>query len=107
MTFADRFRGLTPGGAPFTAAWKQLAATRRDEFQAAQHDYIKKTHFDPLVKKIISEDGLNVLTRSHSLQDVIWSTAVQHGPGNSIPHRALAKVSLRPACRFVREIILI
>jgi LysM repeat protein len=94
--FADKFRGLTPGGPQFTAAWKQLAKTNGDEFQAAQHDYIKQTHFDPLVKKIINEDGLNVLTRSHALQDVIWSTAVQHGPGNSIPHRALANVKLGP-----------
>lgn len=94
--FADKFRGLTPGSAPFTAAWKQLAATARDAFQAVQHDYIKKTHFDPFVKKIIADDGLNVLTRSHALQDVIWSTAVQHGPANSIAHRALARVQSRP-----------
>jgi LysM repeat protein len=94
--FAAKFRGLTPGGAEFTAAWKQLAKTQGGEFQAAQHDYIKQTHFDPFVKKIINEDGLNVLTRSHALQDVIWSTAVQHGPGNSIAHRALANVRLGP-----------
>jgi len=94
--FADSFAGLTPGGKDFTAAWKQLASTRREEFQSSQHDYIKKTHFDPLVQKIINDDGLNVLTRSHALQDVIWSTAVQHGPKNNIVHRALAKVSERP-----------
>src|SRR5205085_3396994 len=75
---------------------KQIAASNPEEFQASQHDFIKKTHFDPLVQKIINEDGLNVLTRSHTLQDVIWSTAVQHGPGNSIPHRALANVRSRP-----------
>jgi hypothetical protein len=45
---------------------------------------------------MIAEDGLNVLTRSHALQDVIWSTAVQHGPGTNVPHVALANVKSRP-----------
>ncbi|HWS54049.1 MAG TPA: LysM peptidoglycan-binding domain-containing protein [Pyrinomonadaceae bacterium] len=94
--FRDQFRNLTPGGSDFSAVWKRLAAAQPEQFQSAQHDYIKKTHFDPLVQKIINEDGLNVLTRSGALQDVIWSTAVQHGPANSIPHRALAALGARP-----------
>ena len=94
--FAARFAGLTPGSPQFTAVWKQLAQTNLDEFQAAQHDFIKKTHFDPLVKKIMDEDGVNVLTRSNALQDVIWSTAVQHGPGSNVPHAALANIRTRP-----------
>ncbi|MCA1632330.1 MAG: LysM peptidoglycan-binding domain-containing protein [Acidobacteria bacterium] len=94
--FRDNFSGLIPGSAGFTAEWKRLAATHPNDFQSSQHDFIKKTHFDPLVQKIIDEDGLNVLTRSHTLQDVIWSTAVQHGPGNNIPHRALATLSVGP-----------
>jgi murein DD-endopeptidase MepM/ murein hydrolase activator NlpD len=94
--FRDKFAGLVPGSAQFTAAWKQLAQTNRDEFQASQHDYIKKTHFDPLVKKIIDENGVNVLTCSHALQDVIWSTAVQHGPGTNVPGVALRNIGTRP-----------
>ncbi|HEX7956549.1 MAG TPA: hypothetical protein VF508_06385, partial [Pyrinomonadaceae bacterium] len=94
--FRAKFAGLVPGTAQFTAVWKQLAQSDREQFQAAQHDYIKKTHFDPLVQKMIAEDGLNVLTRSHALQDVIWSTAVQHGPGTNVPHVALANVKSRP-----------
>ena len=94
--FRDRFAGLTPGTAQFTAVWKQLAQSDRDEFQSSQHDFIKKTHFDPLVGKIVNEDGVNVLTRSHALQDVIWSTAVQHGPGTNVPHIALANTRTRP-----------
>jgi LysM repeat protein len=94
--FRDRFIGLTPGAAEFSAVWKEIATARRDEFQNSQHDFIKRTHFDPLVQKIISEDGLSVLTRSHTLQDVIWSTAVQHGPGNDVVHRALRTLSIGP-----------
>lgn len=94
--FADRFAGLTPGSAPFTAAWKALAASDREAFQAAQHEYIKRTHFDRLVQKLHDEDGIDVLAHSHALQDVIWSTAVQHGGGSKVPHNALAKVDLEP-----------
>lgn len=94
FTFRDRFLGLTAGTDEFTSVWKAIAAKSRDEFQNSQHDFIKKTHFDPLTQKIISEDGLNVLTRSRTLQDVIWSTAVQHGPGNDVVHRALTTISI-------------
>lgn len=94
--FRDKFANLAPGDSQFSAAWKQLAASRPEEFQSSQHDFIKKTHFDPLVQKIINQDGLNVLTRSHALQDVIWSTSVQHGPGSGIPHRALTTLGARP-----------
>ncbi|HEX8354201.1 MAG TPA: LysM peptidoglycan-binding domain-containing protein [Pyrinomonadaceae bacterium] len=94
--FRDKFAGLTPGTPPFTAVWKQLAQSCRAEFQSSQHDFIKRTHFDPLVNKIVNEDGVNVLTCSHALQDVIWSTAVQHGPGTNVPHAALARISSRP-----------
>lgn len=94
--FRAKFAGLVPGSAQFTAAWKQLAQTNKDEFQASQHDYIKKTHFDPLVNKIIKENQVNVLTCSHALQDVIWSTAVQHGPGTNVPSVALRNIKTRP-----------
>jgi LysM repeat protein len=92
--FRAAFANLTPATAEFTAAWKQLAATRTVEFQAAQHEYIKRTHYDVLVKKILVENGVDVTTRSHAVQDAIWSTAVQHGPNSSIPGRALAAVKV-------------
>jgi hypothetical protein len=95
--FADRFAGLAPGSAQFTAAWKALATSDPAAFQAAQHEFIKRTHFDLLVRKLLDEDGLDVLTRSHALQDVIWSTAVQHGGGSTIPSKALANVDVPPA----------
>jgi LysM repeat protein len=94
--FRRHFEGLTPGSAPFTNAWKDLANTRRDEFQAAQHEFIKRTHFDVLVRKILQDDRVNIAERSLTLQDVIWSCAVQHGPSSSIPHRAIGSVGVRP-----------
>src|SRR5688500_6608795 len=75
----DTFASCAAVSAEFAAVWKALAPSRRDEFHACQHEFIKKTHFDRLARKILQDDGLDVLTRSHALQDVIWSPAVQHG----------------------------
>jgi murein DD-endopeptidase MepM/ murein hydrolase activator NlpD len=87
------FQNLTAGTADFTACWKRIAANETDAFQKCQHEYIKKTHYDLLAAKILSDDGLDVNTRSRALQDVVWSTAVQHGGGTSIVHKALANVT--------------
>ena len=92
--WATDFQNLVAGTSGFTACWKRIAKNEPDAFQNAQHDFIKKTHYDLLVAKIISEDGLDVNTRCHALKDVVWSTAVQHGGANSIVHKALAKVKV-------------
>lgn len=88
------FQNLKAGTAPFTACWKRIAAEQTDAFQRAQHSFIKKSHYDLLAAKILNDDGLDVNTRSHALQDVIWSTAVQHGGATPIVHRALSNVSV-------------
>ena len=86
------FNNLTAGTAGFTACWKRIAANETDAFQKAQHAYIKKTHYDLLAAKILNDDGLDVNTRCRALQDVVWSTAVQHGGATSMVHKALANV---------------
>lgn len=88
------FQNLKAGTAPFTACWKRIAAAQTDAFQNAQHGFIKKSHYDPLAAKILKDDGLDVNTRCRALQDVIWSTAVQHGGGTPIVHRAIGNVSV-------------
>jgi murein DD-endopeptidase MepM/ murein hydrolase activator NlpD len=91
------FANLTAGTAQFTAVWKRIAAEQTDAFQKAQHAYIKKTHYDLLVAKILSDDNLDVNTRSRALQDVVWSTAVQHGGATPIVHRACTTLSCKQA----------
>jgi len=87
------FLNLTAGTSQFTAVWKRIAAEQTDDFQAAQHAYIKKTHYDLLVAKILSDDKFDVNARSSALQNVVWSTAVQHGPATPIVHRACGNIS--------------
>ncbi|MDO9103541.1 MAG: LysM peptidoglycan-binding domain-containing protein [Methylovulum sp.] len=86
------FTGLTPGSAAFTAVWKKIAAAEPVNFQNAQHEFIKTTHFDPQVAKVKSDVGLDLTTRSDAVQDVVWSTAVQHGPNSKIIQRAIASL---------------
>ena len=88
------FKGLTAGTAPFTACWKRIAAAETEAFQRAQHGFIKKSHYDLLAAKVLNDVGLDVNTRSRALQDVVWSTAVQHGGATPIVNRALANVSV-------------
>ena len=87
------FQNLSAGTAEFTACWKRIAANEPAAFQKCQHEYIKKTHYDLLAAKILNDDRLDVNTRSRALQDVVWSTAVQHGGGTSMVHKALANVT--------------
>jgi len=91
--WAKDFQNLTAGTAQFTAVWKRIAAEQTDDFQKAQHAFIKMTHYDPLAAKVLADNELDVNTRSGALRDVIWSTAVQHGPGTSIVQRACATLN--------------
>lgn len=85
----SHFLDLTPGSEEFSRQWREIARTQPSEFQASQHAYIQRTHYDPLVAKIRRDDGLDIDARSFALRNVIWSTAVQHGPGTAIVHRTL------------------
>jgi hypothetical protein len=91
--WATDFRNLTAGSADFTACWKRIAAAQTDAFQRAQHGFIKQSHYDPLAAKILAENKLDVNTRSFALQNVVWSTAVQHGGATPIVGRAIANLS--------------
>jgi hypothetical protein len=53
-----------------------------------EHEYIRETHYDPQVKKLKKDVGLDVATRSAAFRDVVWSTAVQHGPNTDVIVRA-------------------
>jgi LysM repeat protein len=100
------FESLVPGTVEFTSKWKQIAADEPSAFQAAQHDFIKKSHYDPLVAKILDDDGLDVNSRSHALRDAVWSTSVQHGGASLVVHNALATLSLsRDNSRFDEALI--
>jgi hypothetical protein len=90
--FRNDFAGLIPGSAEFSAKWRDIAGRFPENFKAAEHEFIKRGFFDPLCGKIQSDDGVDIMHCSHALQDVIWSTAVQHGPDANIAHLAFAQM---------------
>jgi hypothetical protein len=78
--YGEQFAGLQPGTPEFNAKWKEVAKAD-PEFATAQHDYIKRTNFDPAVAGL-AKAGFNTSNMSQAMQDAIWSTSVQFGAGS-------------------------
>jgi hypothetical protein len=69
--------GSTGGAMP--KEWKKIAAEDPERFAQLQHDFIEETHYLPALEEIQRRTGLDVEKQSRALQEVLWSTAVQHG----------------------------
>jgi hypothetical protein len=61
-------------------AWKRLSTEDPARFSKLQHDFIEKTHYLPALQEISERTGLDISKAPRALQEVLWSTAVQHGP---------------------------
>lgn len=61
----------------FAQEWKALAA--EGKLGTSEHDFIKASHFDPAYENIDSKDLRDRISKSKAMQDVLWSTSVQHG----------------------------
>lgn len=70
--------GSKNGQAP--AVWQQLV--RSGTMGDLEHKFIKESHYDPAYRKLPAEARQRI-DASKALQDVLWSTAVQHGPGGA------------------------
>lgn len=79
---AEKLTPLKPGSQGFNNVWKQIANMNPEGFETLQHNFIKSSHYDPVVKRA-SDLGLDVTKRSKAVQDAVWSTAVQHGVGGA------------------------
>lgn len=93
----SEFANLTPGTTAFTSKWKELVDAHPDDFKDAEHQFIKETHFDKLVQHTINETNVDVRYHSHTLNDVVWSTAVHHGPENNVIINAINATGFTPA----------
>jgi hypothetical protein len=99
----SRFANLAPGSVEFTAQWKAIAKQFRDALHTAEHDFIKKTHYDPLVNRVEQDCQINIESRTHALRDVVWSTAVQHGGATDIISTAITRLCL-PSAALIRNL---
>ena len=79
--YGDQFAGLQPGSPEFAARWKQVANSD-PQFAAAQHEFIRSTHYDPAMAGLKGA-GLDLSARGAAVQDALWSTSVQFGAGSA------------------------
>lgn len=94
MPWKSEFVGLTPGSAAFTSKWKELVESKGQEFVDVEHEFIKVTHFDVQMKKVLTDTGIDLRYHSHTMNDVVWSTAVQQGPSASIVVNAINSLGI-------------
>ncbi len=67
-------------GKTFTTKWAKMATKHPDAFQKMQYNYVKKCFYKEAVKAWQAEEPEFVAANfTEALQNVIWSTAVQHG----------------------------
>lgn len=83
--WAERLRGAgeadtgsTRGAMP--EAWKAIAAEDPERFGRLQHDFITHQSYAPARAMILDQTGLDFDNAPSALREVLWSTAVQHGP---------------------------
>ena len=60
--------------------WKKITAADPVRFSKLQYDFIEKSHYLPALQEISERTGLDISKAPRALQEVLWSTAVQHGP---------------------------
>ncbi len=77
--YGKQFEGMQEGSADFDRQWQRLAKND-PAFAQAQHDFIKRTHYDKAVDGL-KEAGIDLSGRGKAVQDAIWSTSVQFGAG--------------------------
>lgn len=94
--YAGDFSGIAFNSPQYRAKWQEIAKEDPQGFAAAQKDYIKRTHFDPQMKRI-ADAGIDVTRLNPVVLDAIWSTAVQHGPSTQIVVNALKNAGPNPA----------
>ncbi|HVE84801.1 MAG TPA: peptidoglycan-binding protein, partial [Myxococcales bacterium] len=89
--WAAELSGAKPGTKEFNAAWSKIAREHPDEFADAQYAYAKQAFYKPAAQNVKNATGLDVGSRSHALQEVLFSTAIQHGTGGA---RSIFKAAL-------------
>lgn len=80
--FKNQLLGLKPATPEFDEVWKKLAKDYPTEFKDDQHEYIKRNYYDVMVSNL-KRSGIDLRNYGPAVQDLIWSTAVQLGPGKT------------------------
>lgn len=60
--------------------WRAIASEQPERFEDLQEAYVRESHYKPAVEAISQRTSLDADKLSTAMREVIWSTAVQHGP---------------------------
>jgi len=97
------------GGMP--SEWKKIAAENPKRFEELQDKFIMQTNYQPAASNIEARTAMNVDGFSPALKEVLWSTAVQHGPNgaarifaNAADHTKEAVDNQNFDKRFIEEV---
>lgn len=71
-------------GANFDKTWKSIAANDREGFFRLQRDFVKPNYYDAAAASLKDKHGFDINARSFALKEVLFSTAVQHGPRGAV-----------------------
>lgn len=74
--------------------WKKIAQENPDFFRDLQERFIHNSHYKPALAALSQRTDITNDKMSAALQEVLWSTAVQHGPNGAarIFSRAMGKM---------------
>lgn len=82
--------------------WRELA--KSGKLGSLEHDFIKKSHYDVSFSGIKNPELKAMIESSPVLQDVLWSTSVQHGPdGGASVFNSAYKPGMSPD-EFIRAV---
>ena len=83
MTKMNRLdTGSTNGGAP--SIWKQYAGIDNGEaLHKLEHNYIYNKFYNKAISGIKDPNARKLIESDRGLQEALWSTAIQHGPGSA------------------------
>ena len=95
--YAISFSGVEAGTDEFNNIWRGTASNYPEEFRIAQHDYIKKTHYDVQIRSVLSRIGFPIHNKSAALNDLVWSTSVQFGPRSRLIEKAIKNLDISSA----------
>lgn len=63
--------------------WRSIAKEQPERFEKLQEAFIHESHYKPALASITQQTGLDANSLSSAMREVIWSTAVQHGPAGA------------------------
>ena len=78
--YSSDFAGLGAGTPAFDKKWEEVAIREPVEFKAAQKEHIQRTIYAPAAGYL--QPLLNISGRGPAIADMVWSVAVQRGPGS-------------------------